>query len=157
MAWIDWTGAPVTRTPDRITAGVSAAVFDEHGRLLLMHRSDNNFWGLPGGKVEIGESVAQATAREVFEETGLDARVERLIGVYSDPANHMIASYPGGDLVHYVNLCFLCTRMGGELRGSDEGMELGFFAPDALPAPVLLSHTLRIRDALANQPAAFIR
>src|SRR5689334_11794231 len=151
MGWVDWTGNPVTRKPDRITAGVSAAIFDDAGRLLMMHRTDNGFWGLPGGKMEIGESVTQAIQREVFEETGLDVSVGRLIGVYSDPAHYMIASYPGGDLVHYVNLCFLCTKTGGTLRGSDEGLELDFFAPDALPEKVLLSHRVRIADALANR------
>ena len=157
MPLLDWTGQPVMRHPDRIAAGVSAAIFDDAGRLLLMHRSDNGFWGLPGGKIEIGESVTQATRREVFEETGLEITVGRLIGVYSDPENYMIASYPGGDLVHYVNLCFHCSLTGGTLRGSDEGMELGFFALAALPSPVLLPHRLRIDDALAQHTETFIR
>ncbi len=157
MTWTDWTGRPVTRRPDRIAASVSAAIFDDTGRLLLMHRADNGHWGLPGGNMEIGESAAQTAAREVFEETGLVVSVGRLIGVYSDPAGHMIASYPNGALVHYVNLCFLCAPQGGALRGSDEGEEVGFFAAGALPQPVLLSHLPRIQDALADQAAAFVR
>jgi ADP-ribose pyrophosphatase YjhB (NUDIX family) len=157
MSWIDWIGQPVTRQPDRLASSVSAAIFDDTGKLLLMHRSDNDFWGLPGGKVEIGESVEAAIRREVFEETGLEVSVLQLIGVYSDPAHHMIASYPGGSLVHYVNMCFRCVVTGGILRGSEEGMELGFYMPDALPAPVLLSHLQRIQDAQLNQPQAFIR
>jgi ADP-ribose pyrophosphatase YjhB (NUDIX family) len=157
MGLIDWVGNPVTRKPDRLGASASAVLFDERGRVLLMHRADNGFWGVPGGNMEIGESVVQATAREVFEETGLVVAVGRLIGVYSDPANYMIASYPGGHLVHYVNLCFLCTRVGGELRGSEEGQDLDYFSPDALPEKTLLSHRLRISDALANQPEPFIR
>ena len=157
MTWIDWTGQPVMRRPDRIAASVSAVIFDAAGRLLLMHRADNGYWGLPGGNMEIGESAAQAVAREVCEETGIEVSVGRLIGVYSDPANHMIASYPNGALVHYVNLCFQCAQRGGALRGSEEGEELGFFATDALPQPVLLSHLPRILDALAGQAEAFVR
>ena len=155
--WIDWTGSPVTRTPDRLGTSVSACVFDAQGRLLLMHRADNAHWCVPGGNMEIGESVTQATVREIFEETGLSISVGRLIGVYSDPANYMIASYPNGRIVHYVNLCFVGNVIGGTLRGSEEGQEVGFFAPDALPQPVLLPHLLRIQDALANSPIPFIR
>jgi ADP-ribose pyrophosphatase YjhB (NUDIX family) len=153
----DWTGAPVTRQPDRLGASVSACVFDASGRLLLMHRADNGHWGIPGGNIEIGESVTQAVAREVREETGLEIAVGRLVGVYSDPANHMIATYPSGVMVHYVNLCFAATVTGGTLGGSDEGEEVAFFAPDALPSPFLLSHRLRILDALATRAEPFIR
>ncbi len=156
-SWVDWTGAPVTRQPDRLGASVSACVFDPHGRLLLMHRADNGHWGIPGGNIEIGESVTQATAREVLEETGLQIAVGRLVGVYSDPANHMIATYPGGFMVHYVNLCFVGTVIGGSLRGSEEGEEVAFFTPDALPTPFLLSHRQRILDALTNRVEPYIR
>lgn len=155
--WVDWTGRPVTRKPDRLAASVTAAIFDDARRLLLMRRADNGFWGLPGGNIEIGESVTAATAREVREETGLIVRVGRLIGVYSDPLNHMIASYPNGALVHYVGLCFECTPVGGVLQGSVEGMEVAYFAPDALPGDVLLPHRLRIADALAARAEAFVR
>ncbi len=155
--WTDWTGAPVTRRPDRLGASVSACVFDANGRLLMMHRADNGHWCIPGGNIEIGESVVQATAREVCEETGLIIAVGRLVGVYSDPANHMIATYPSGHMVHYVNLCFLGTVTGGMLRGSEEGEEVAFFPSSALPSPVLLPHLLRIQDALADKPEPFIR
>ena len=156
-SWLDWTGKPVTRTPDRIGASVSACVFDAQGRLLLMHRADNAHWGIPGGNIEIGESVTQATIREVFEETGLSIAVGRLIGVYSDPANYMTAAYPNGRVVHYVNLCFLGNVTGGTLRGSEEGEEVGFFVPDGLPVPILLSHLPRIKDALSGSMVPFIR
>lgn len=157
MEWIDWTGQPVTRTPDRLGASVSAIIFDAAGSVLLMHRTDNQHWRIPGGNIEIGESVTQAVVREVAEETGLDVTVKRLIGVYSDPAIHMIALYPGGRLVHYVNLCFQCSVRGGTLRGSAEGREVAYFPVSRLPEKLLLSHHPRIQDALANQSAAFVR
>jgi ADP-ribose pyrophosphatase YjhB (NUDIX family) len=155
--WTDWTGAPVTRIPDRLGASVSACIFDAQGYLLLMHRADNAHWGIPGGNIEIGESVTQAVMREVAEETGLSIAVGRLIGVYSDPANYAIATYANDRIVHYVNLCFEGIIMGGELRGSEEGQEVKFFAPGALPQPLLLSHKQRIQDALANHLTPFIR
>ena len=74
--------------PEVVRSSVSAVVWREAGarQLLLMQRSDNGCWGLPGGYVEPGESVADATQREVQEETGYRVELGRLIGVYSDPA-----------------------------------------------------------------------
>ncbi len=154
---LDWAGAPVSRRPDRLLASASAVIFDAAGRVLLMLRADNHYWGIPGGRAEIGESIAQTVIREVFEETGLRVSVRRLIGVYSDPARHSIATYPDGGVVQFVNLCFECAIEGGALRGSDEGRELDFFDPQQLPANTLLAHRMRIEDALARREAAFIR
>ena len=154
---LDWTGAPVTRQPDRLLASASAVIFDEAGRVLLMLRSDNHRWAIPGGGAEIGESIAQTATREVREETGLMVSATRIIGVYSDPANYCIATYPSGDIVQYVNVCFECVIEGGELSGSDEGGELRFFDPHQLPDNTLLAHRIRIQDALAHREAAFIR
>ena len=81
--------------PTDIRLSVSAVVWREAsaGReLLLMRRSDNGHWGLPGGYVEKGESVAEAVAREVFEETGVMITVGRLIGIYSDPKRQVIGA-----------------------------------------------------------------
>ncbi|MCS7060961.1 MAG: NUDIX domain-containing protein [Anaerolineae bacterium] len=154
---LDWSGAPVSRAPDRLLVSASAVIFDEAGRVLLMLRADNHRWGIPGGRAEVGESITRTVVREVFEETGLQVSVRRLIGVYSDPARYSIATYPNGDCVQFVNLCFECVIEGGALAGSSEGHELKFFDPHHLPDMLLLAHRLRIEDALARQEAAFIR
>jgi ADP-ribose pyrophosphatase YjhB (NUDIX family) len=77
-----------------VRPSVSAVIFDRRRRLLLQQRSDGGQWGLPGGSVEIGESVSDAVVREVREETGLTVTPRRLVGVYSDPA-FQIWRYPG--------------------------------------------------------------
>ena len=99
--------------PTEIRLSVSAVVWrgDRGGEMLLMQRSDNGQWGLPGGYVERGESVLDATAREVLEETGVVVAVDRLVGVYSDPARQVIA-YPDGGRVQAVNLCFEARPVG---------------------------------------------
>src|SRR5438874_11508176 len=76
-----------------VRPSVSAVIFDRRRRLLLQQRSDGGQWGLPGGSVEIGESLAEAARREVLEETGLVVVVRRLIGVYSEPALQVVR-YP---------------------------------------------------------------
>jgi 8-oxo-dGTP pyrophosphatase MutT (NUDIX family) len=153
----DWSGAPVNRMPDKLLPSASAAVFDDHGRLLLQQRADNAFWGLPGGRMDPGESIEQTAVRETLEETGLIVAVRRLIGVYSDPTHYCIASYPDGTLVQYVNLVFECKITGGELMISDESTDIGFFDVHALPEPLLLSHKVRIADTLSRSPSVFVR
>jgi len=136
--------------------GVAAVIPNGEGRILLQRRSDNGLWGLPGGSVEIGESVRDAIVREVREETGLSVEVVRLIGVYSDP-RVQIVHYPDGNVVHYVSTLFACRIVAGDLRTCEETLALEFFDPADLPDDFLPMHRIRIQDALANSPAAFIR
>jgi len=139
-----------------IRPGVAAVIFQDE-RVLLQRRDDNGRWGLPGGSVEPGESVRTAVIREVREETGLDVEPLRLIGVYSDPANHQIITYPDGNVIHYVSSVFECAVRGGTLTCCDESLELAFFPPDALPADTLPISRIRIVDALTRRVEAFVR
>jgi 8-oxo-dGTP pyrophosphatase MutT (NUDIX family) len=153
--------AGITVGPDGARAlgvrpSVSAVIFDRRGRLLLQQRSDGGQWGLPGGSVEIGESVAAAVVREVREETGLDIEVRRLVGVYSDPSLQVVR-YPSGATWHYVNVCFECVVRGGALATCDETLALAYVAANRLPATILPNHVVRIRDARRRRPAAFVR
>jgi ADP-ribose pyrophosphatase YjhB (NUDIX family) len=79
------------KDPTELGLSVSAMVWRDD-EILLMRRSDNGCWGLPGGFVELGESVSEAARREVEEETGWSIEIGRLIGVYSDPA-HQVVDY----------------------------------------------------------------
>jgi ADP-ribose pyrophosphatase YjhB (NUDIX family) len=139
-----------------VRPSVSAVIFDRRGRLLLQQRSDGGQWGLPGGSVEIGESVADAVVREVHEETGLTVRPRRIIGVYSDPALQVVR-YPDGNVWHYVSVCFECTVRGGELTTCDETLALDYFPVGRLPGTLLPNHRIRIRDARARRATAVIR
>ena len=147
------------RDPSRaigIRAAVSAVIFDRRGRLLLQQRSDGGQWGLPGGSVEIGESVRDAIVREVREETGLIVAPRRLIGVYSAPALQLVR-YPDGNVWHYVSMSFECTVRGGALQTCDETLALDYFSLRRLPSTLLGHHRVRIRDASARKAAPFIR
>ncbi len=131
-------------------------ILNDDRRLLLQQRSDGGQWGLPGGSVEVGESVTEAMVREVLEETGLDVRVRRLVGVYSTPALQVVR-YPSGHVWHYVTICFECAIRGGTLTTGDETLALGFFSPRRLPPTLLPNHRVRIRDAMTRRPRPFIR
>jgi ADP-ribose pyrophosphatase YjhB (NUDIX family) len=151
----------ITLEPDAtrargIRASVSAVIFDRRGHLLLQQRSDGGQWGLPGGSVEIGESVTDAVRREVREETGLEVTVKRVVGVYSD-AGLQVVRYPDGAVWHYINVCFECSARGGALSTSEETLALRYFPVRRLPATLLPNHRIRIRDARTRRAAAFIR
>jgi ADP-ribose pyrophosphatase YjhB (NUDIX family) len=104
----------------------SAIVTNAKGEILLQHRTDNNLWGLPGGTMDAGESIAQCVVREVKEETGLDVEPEYLIGLYSDP--HHVVSYSDGEVRQQFSICFYCRLRGGMMKASDESHEVGFFS-----------------------------
>ena len=139
-----------------IRLGCSAAIFDERGRVFLTRRTDNGQWCLPGGRMESGESVAEACEREVWEETGLRVRVTRLVGVYSHPDQLVI--YPDGNKAHIVALHFEAEVIGGEPGLSDETTAFGFFGREELQDMDFLGrHRERIFDTLEKRPEALIK
>ena len=153
------TTAYFAEDPQEVRLSVSAVVRrpDSEREILLMKRSDNSHWGLPGGYVEPGESVEVATEREVREETGYEIEVGRLVGVYSDPGTQVI-EYEGGRRVQAVNLCFEAVATSlGELTTPDETLEIGFFDTRELPEPFVPIHELRISDALENSGTVRVR
>ncbi len=92
---------------------VNALVFDDKRKVLLVKRTDNGLWCIPGGHVDLGETLAQACLRELYEETGLRAEVVRLIGIYSDTKGSLhIAQGPEW---HTVRVSFLCRIIDGSL------------------------------------------
>jgi len=135
----------------------NAVIFDPtRRRILLTRRTDNGQWRLPGGMLDAGESVAEACAREVREETGLRVRIGRLIGVYSNP--HRITEYADGNRYHFVSLSFEAEPTGGELSISEETTDYGYFSPAEIEGMrVIAPHRERIADAFAKQNIPFVR
>lgn len=108
----------------RTKAGVGVLVFDRTGRLLLERRSDCGLWGLPGGRIEPGESVRAAAIREVAEETGLTIRVMGLQGVYSEPWGRIVRYPDNGDQRHLIDIVVTARVTGGRMKASHESLEL---------------------------------
>ena len=143
--------------PDGIHVATNGIVFNGKGEVLLQRRADNDWWGLPGGHVDAGESVEQGAIREVLEETGLLTRVKRLVGIYSHPDNYTIMGYPNGHLAHFVTLAFECEVESGSLVISEESTDIGYFGTGDLPENTLLGHRIRIRDAVERHLGPFVR
>ena len=141
----------------RLGLGCSAAIFDDsHQRVLLIRRTDNGLWAVPGGYMEPGESMTEACAREVLEETGLCVKVKRLISVYTDP--HTLVVYPDGNCWQLVVLHFEAKLAGGSLRPSEESSELRYFSQaEMTDLQMGAMDRLRVEDACAGQQATIIR
>jgi 8-oxo-dGTP pyrophosphatase MutT (NUDIX family) len=141
----------------QLMVGSAAVIVDPSGeRVLLTRRTDNGRWCLPGGRMEPGESAAEACIREVWEETGLHVTIDRLIGIYTTP--HRVADYGDGRRWQFVSFCFAATITGGAVGLSDETTEVGYFSRTQIAALDLMEHHIeRIEDAFAGQVAAFVR
>jgi ADP-ribose pyrophosphatase YjhB (NUDIX family) len=145
------------RRPRGPILAAAAIIVDQHSRILLEQRRDNALWGLPGGAVEWGESVTQALHREVREETGLEVRITRLLGIYSDPAIGQLIRFPDGGASHVVAVTFVCDPLPGTPRVSDESLNLGWFEVGNLPTPMMPAHILRIQDWQSGAGQSIVR
>lgn len=120
------------------------AVLDESGRVLMQRRGDaQGPWGLPGGAMELGETVEETAVRETREETGLDVRPNELLGVYTGPLH----TYANGDVVQAVVVVLTATQVGGRLSvDGTETIDLGWYSLDDLPRPIFGPHEPMLRD-----------
>jgi len=121
------------------TIGVFGIIRDEQNRVLLCLRNDGDFWNLPGGGLEKGESPWQGVIREVKEETGLDVKVLRLIGIYSKPEKD--------DIV----FSFECKIVGGKITLNDEAKNIQWFSFPEIPKNTFPKHIERIEDLLKKE------
>ena len=123
---------PAAPKANSIVVAATAFVLDEEHRVLLVRRSDNGLWALPGGAMDVGERVAQTAERETLEETGYVVEVTDLIGVYSDPAHVM--AYDNGEVRQQFALSFRARLAGGSLRTSAESPEVAWVSERAADA-----------------------
>ncbi len=137
--------------------GCCAVIFAEkREKVLLTQRTDNGLWCVPGGAMEPGESVEECCRREVLEETGLEVRARRLIGVYSN--RDQLVIYPDGNRIQIVVLSFEAEIVGGEPRLSDEITDWGFFSMTEIGSmPMHARHQERVEDAWLNQTSPILR
>ncbi|MDY0815735.1 NUDIX domain-containing protein [Kitasatospora purpeofusca] len=130
----DYEDDPNAPEANSLVPAASVVVVDDAGRVLLQRRTDNGMWALPGGRMDIGESIADCGVRETREETGIEIAITGIVGTYTDP-RHVFA-YDDGEVRQEFSICLLGRPLGGELRVSDESHEVAWFTPaetDGLP------------------------
>ena len=124
---------------------VDVVIPSEEGVVLIRRASDpfEGQWALPGGFVEIGETVESAAAREAVEETGLAVEIARLVCVYSDPERD-----PRG---HNVSVVFLARVVGGDLVAATDAAEVAVLDPDFVE--LAFDHRSIVADAVGGTAA----
>ncbi|MEU1814957.1 NUDIX domain-containing protein [Streptomyces roseifaciens] len=147
MSRIDYFEDPHAPQANSVVPSASAVVVDGEGRVLVIHKTDNNLWALPGGGHDIGESIADTAIREVREETGIDIEVERITGLYSNPGHVM--AYDDGEVRQQFTICFRARPTGGTLRNSPESKDVRWVSPaDLSDLNIHPSMRLRIEHGL---------
>lgn len=126
-------------------AVVDTAVIDENGRILLIKRSDNKKWAMPGGAIEVGETAAEGAVRETAEETGVQSQITALIGIFD-------SRFCGTETAHQLyHFTFLAIPLSSESFGNGshkhEILDVAWFAEDKLPQGVDPGHVSRIPEA----------
>ena len=117
-----------------LMVGAAILLLDGNNRLLMMKRSDNGCWGMPGGSTEPGEVVEEAAKRETVEEVNLQVGETSLFGVFSGP--ELYYKYPNGDEVYNVTIVYLSREWRGEVQLNDEHTEWRWFAASEIPENV---------------------
>lgn len=141
----DYEDDPHAPAANSLVPAASAVVTDDAGRILLQRRVDNGMWALPGGRMEIGETLPGCAVRETREETGLDVEVVGIVGTYSNP-RHVFA-YDDGEVRQEFSICFLARPVGGQLAVSDESTEVRWFDPEEVDdLPMVSGVRKRVND-----------
>ena len=149
MGRVDYYHDPDAPRANSLVVGSSAVVVDHRNQILLQRRTDSGNWALPGGAMDIGETLAESAIREVKEETGFDVRIERIVGIYSDPGH--VFAYDDGEVRQEFSICLACAITGGALHVSSESTAVEFFTFDeAAGLQMHESIRRRISDYLDN-------
>ncbi|WP_345989400.1 NUDIX hydrolase [Sulfurimonas sp. HSL1-2] len=134
------------KTPHVSVDGI-VELFDAKGSffgiVLIERKNPPHGWALPGGFVDIGETVEQAVRREMKEEISLDVRVERLLGIYSDPSRD--------SRFHTVSAVFVCRATGFPIA-ADDAKKLRVVTPeDAVKTPLVFDHRRILDDYISGK------
>jgi len=141
----DYIDDPNAPQANALVPAASVVVVNSKFEILLHRRRNNDMWALPGGVMEIGESIAQCATREVLEETGIQVNIEGIVGIYSDP-RHVFA-YDDGEVRQEFSICFSASVAAGSLQASNESHEVAFVPrADIESLPMIESIRLRIND-----------
>jgi len=141
-----WYRDPSAPTPNRPRKVGVCFIVEMDGGVLVDRRADDGSLAFTGGTLEDGETVTEALARELAEETGLEVERSTFLGVFSDPTR--LIGYPDGSVVRVLTLAFVVTpRPRARARVSDESLELHVVSRVELQAMEIWPAQRPIRDA----------
>jgi ADP-ribose pyrophosphatase YjhB (NUDIX family) len=140
---IDYYDDPDAPPANSIVPSVNVVVENDRSEILMIRRSDNDNWALPGGAIDLGESMSQAAVREVKEETGIDCEVTGLVGIYTDP-RHVILYTSNGEARQEFSVLLTARQTGGQPTPSSESTEVDWVEP-ARAASLTMDRSMRMR------------
>lgn len=126
-----------------LAPSANVIVVNERGEILLIRRSDNDNWALPGGAMDLGESLPEAARRETAEETGVEVQITGLVGIYTDP-KHVILYTSDGEVRQEFSVVFTARPIDGQPRPSDESREVRWVLPETVGS-LAMDRSMRMR------------
>lgn len=156
MTRIDYYDDPDAPRATSLVPSANVAVVNDDGDLLMIHRTDNDNWALPGGAMDLGESLIDTAVRETREETGIDCRVTGLVGIYTDP-KHVILYTGDGEVRQEFSVVFLARPTGGQPTPSSETSEVVWVDRSAV-GELRMDRSMRLRVGhfLEGQPTPYL-
>ncbi|GAA0597390.1 NUDIX domain-containing protein [Kribbella sandramycini] len=140
---IDYYDDPDAPAANSMVPSVNVVIENEAGEILLIERSDNGNWALPGGAIDLGESMSQAGVRETKEETGIDCEILDVLGIYTDP-KHIILYTSNNEARQEFSILLRARATGGEPTPSSESRQVHWVARDQL-ADLQMHRSMRQR------------
>jgi ADP-ribose pyrophosphatase YjhB (NUDIX family) len=120
---IDYYDDPNAPKANSLVPSVNVVVVNDAGEMLMIRRTDNDNWAVPGGAIDLGESVGQAAVRETAEESGIDCEITGIVGIYSDP-KHVLLYTSNGEVRQEFSIVLTARPLSGQLTPSSESSEV---------------------------------
>jgi 8-oxo-dGTP pyrophosphatase MutT (NUDIX family) len=140
---IDYHDDPSAPKANSMVPSVNVVVVSEAGDVLMIRRSDNGNWAVPGGAIDLGESMVQAAVRETREETGIECEITGLVGIYTDP-KHLILYTSNGEVRQEFSILLTAVVIGGQPTPSSESTEVRWVPREDL-ASYQMDRSMRLR------------
>lgn len=151
---IDYYDDPDAPPANSIVPSVNVAVENDRGEILMIRRSDNDNWALPGGAIDLGESMAQAAVREVNEETGIDCEITGLVGIYTDP-KHVILYTSNNEARQEFSILLRGRLVGGVPTPSSESLEVQWVTRDRT-RELQMDRSMKVRMAHLDRVTPYL-
>lgn len=140
---IDYYDNPDAPAANSMVPSVNVVIENDVGEILMIERSDNGNWALPGGAIDLGESMSQAGVRETKEETGIDCEILDVLGIYTDP-KHIILYTSNGEARQEFSILLRGRCTGGTPTPSSESTTVRWIPPSELNS-LQMNNTMRRR------------
>jgi ADP-ribose pyrophosphatase YjhB (NUDIX family) len=140
---IDYYDDPDAPAANSIVPSANVAVTNDAGEVLLIRRSDNDNWALPGGAVDFGESLSEAGVRETLEESGIECQITGVSGIYTDP-RHVLLYTSNGEVRQEFSIVLTAHATGGQPAVSTETSEVRW-VPQAELGSYHMDRSMRLR------------